>query len=73
MYKNKGSVEDLCNYRPISVIPHVANVLEKCVQHQLKEYLLNHDFITVNQSAHSTVTALHKLLMEILCPCPVAE
>ena len=38
--------------------------------HQLKEYLLAHEFITVNQSAylpsHSTVTAMHKLIMEIL-------
>ncbi len=65
MYKNKGSTEDLCNNRPISVIPHVAKVLEKYV-HQLKEYLLTHDLITVNQSAylpgHSTVTALHELM-----------
>ncbi len=48
----------------------MAKVLEKCVQHQLKEHLLTYDFITINQSAylpgHSTVTALHKLLMEIL-------
>ncbi len=65
-----GRHTDATNYRPISVIPHVAKIAEKCVQHQLKEYLLTHDFITVNQSAylpgHSTVTALHKLIMEIL-------
>ncbi len=39
-------------------------MLEKCLQHQLKEHLLTHDFITANQSVylpvHSTVTALHK-------------
>ncbi len=35
VYKNKGSTEDLCNYRPIYVFPHVAEGLEKCVQRQL--------------------------------------
>ena len=64
------SINDICNYRPISVIPHVAIIAEKCVQHQLKEYLLAHQCFTVNRSAclpsHSTATAMHKLIMEIL-------
>ncbi len=38
VYKNKGSTEELCNHRPISVISHVAKRAEMCVQHQSKEY-----------------------------------
>ncbi len=70
--KTKG-LQKNCNYRPISALPHVAKIAEKCVQHQLREYmyLLTYDFITAKQSAyylqgHSTIMTLHKLIMEIL-------
>ena len=70
VYKNKGSKEDVNNYRPISVIPHIAKVAERVVQAHLKEYLLKHSFISESQSAylpkHSTQTSLHKVLMDLL-------
>ena len=67
IYKGKGCKTDCSrpNYRPISVICHVAKMFEKCVQKQLLAYVNIHDFITPDQSAflkdHSTVTALHKI------------
>jgi hypothetical protein len=64
IYKGKGSHSDSSNYRPISVICHIAKIFEKCVQYQLMYYLEDHCFITCDQSAflknNSTVTAVHK-------------
>ena len=70
VYKNKGMQNDCSNYRPISCIPHIAKVFERLVQNQLKHYLVEHDFITCDQSAyrknHSTETSLHKVIMQLL-------
>ena len=49
----------------ISVVSHLAKVLEKLVQSQLITYINENSFITPSQSAflhlHSTHTALHKV------------
>ena len=63
MYKGKGSHSDLGNYRSISVLPHLAKILENFVQRQLMKYLNDHSLINPDQSAflrfHSTQTSLH--------------
>ena len=65
IYKGKGSKLDPSNYRPISVVPHIAKILEKHVYSLCYNYLENHDLLTVDQSAflqkHSTITSLHKV------------
>ncbi len=70
IFKCKGERTDPGNYRPISVIPHIAKILEKCVQSQLMSYLLAHNLITCDQSAflkgHSTQTSLHKMFDDLL-------
>ena len=70
IYKGNGDINDPGNYRPISVISHVAKVFEKQVQSQLTEYLNEYDFITIDQSAyrkcHSTITCLHTTIDELL-------
>ena len=70
IFKKKGSEDDVSNYRPISCIPHFAKLLEKVVHYQLTDYLTQHDFITVDQSAyrkgHSTETELHKVIIQLL-------
>ncbi len=70
IYKNKGPKEDCGNYRPISVICHIAKIMEKSVQIQLKEYLMKHNFISHVQSAylknHSTQSSLHNIVSDIL-------
>ena len=38
IYKGKGSKSDKCNYRPISVISHVAKIFEKVIQVQLMSF-----------------------------------
>ena len=66
IYKGKGSRSDSTNFRPISVICHIAKIFEKCIQSQLLDYLEKYDFISCDQSAflnkHSTVTAIHKIV-----------
>ena len=66
IYKKSGSIDDCGNYRPISVVSHLAKVLEKLVQSQLITYINENSFITPSQSAflrlHSTHTALHKVI-----------
>ena len=64
IYKNNGDLCDKNNYRPISVIGHIAKILEKLVLSQLLVYLTEHSFISPDQSAylarHSTQTCLHR-------------
>ena len=70
IFKNKGSANLPKNYNPISVVSHIAKILEKAVCHQLMVYFTDHHFITPDQSAflkgHSTQTALHKVVDDLL-------
>ena len=52
IYKGTGDVSDEANYRPISVISHVAKIFEKEVHTQVLLYLERHAFITPFQSAY---------------------
>ena len=69
-FKAKGDENDKNNYRPLSVIGHIAMLIEKCAQKQLMEYLLDHRFINIDQfaylSKHSTQTCLHRLIDDVL-------
>lgn len=69
-YKGKGSSADKSNYRPLSVIGSLAKLMEKCVQTQLVNYLMKHNFISIDQFAyikhHSTQTCLNRLLDDVL-------
>ena len=57
---------EMGNYRPISVIGHIAKIIEREIKTQMCLYLEDNDLITVDQSAyrirHNTQTALHKVL-----------
>ena len=66
VYKNNGDVNIMSNYRPISVIGHIAKMVEQLVRSQLVSYLEEHAFISPDQSAylkgHSTQTSLHRVI-----------
>ena len=61
IFKN-GSISDLNNYRPISVIPTVTKIFEKIIDDQLYQYLNENGLFNSGQSGfrslHSTLTAL---------------
>jgi hypothetical protein len=62
--------ENLKNYRPISNLPFLSKVLEKCVLHRLHAHTDDHPLQEPMQSAyrqfHSTETALLKVQNDIL-------
>ena len=66
IYKGKGANDICSNYRPISVLPYIAKVIESCVQQQLIDYLDVFNILNCEQSAylknHSTTTSLHKVV-----------
>jgi hypothetical protein len=70
IYKGKGDKLDPGNYRPISVIGHIAKILEKLISIQFVKYMEDHKFISQDQSAylkkHSTQTSLHRVINDWL-------
>ena len=70
VYKNSGDVMMKENYRPISVIGHIAKIIEQLIGQQLITYLEDHRFISPDQSAylkrHSTQTSLHRVIDDFL-------
>ena len=66
VYKNEGEIDDENNFRPISVISHIAKMVESLVSTQVVDYLESHKFISIDQSAylkrHSTQTSLHRVI-----------
>jgi hypothetical protein len=69
LYKGNGSKDDPSNYRPISVVCHVAKVYEKIIARQFINYLTEHNLISEYQSAYlqgcSTQTSLHRIIDDI--------
>ena len=66
IYKDDGDINDENNYRPISVIGHIAKMIESLVSYQIIDFLEEHSFISMDQSAylkrHSTQTSLHRVI-----------
>ena len=66
VYKNEGEINDENNFRPISVISHIAKMVESFVSDQIIKYLEDHAFISFDQSVylkrHSTQTSLHRVI-----------
>ena len=66
IYKDDGDINDENNYRPISVIGHIAKMIESLVSYQIIDLLEEHSFISMDQSAylkrHSTQTSLRRVI-----------
>ena len=51
-YKGEGDLDFEGDYRPISVIGHIARLVESLVCSQIIHYLESHDFVSHDQSAY---------------------
>ena len=62
LYKNKGQINDICNYRPISMLSVFSKIFEKLIQKQLTDFFDKTGAITSSQYGfrrrHSTLHAL---------------
>ena len=62
----KGNVDEISNYRPISILPTLSKVFEKAAVNQLVTYLETNKLLHKSQHAyrkhHSTVTCLVEIL-----------
>ena len=52
VFKNNGDVDAMSNYRPITVIGHISDIVEQLVRSQLVRYLEELSFITPDQSPY---------------------
>ena len=62
LYKNKGNIEDLSNYRPISMLSIFSKLFEKLIYKRISDYFTSSNIINNSQygfrAAHSTLHAL---------------
>ena len=65
IYKDDGDINDENNYRPISVIDHIAKMIESFVSYQVIDFFFL-SFISMDQSAYlkrnPTQTSLHRVI-----------
>lgn len=59
-----GSVTDMANYRPISLLPSFSKVFEKCMSNRLVEFFLRNDLFNGGQHAYLKGRGTHTALYE---------
>jgi hypothetical protein len=69
LYKKKGELEDINNYRAISVLPPIAKLFEKMLTSQILEYLKETNILSPNQYGfrenYSCEAALHDIISHL--------
>jgi hypothetical protein len=69
LYKNKGSVTEIGNYRGISVLPPIAKLFEKVLANQIVCYFNKNKLLFKGQHGfredHSCETALHEIISDM--------
>ena len=72
-----GKANDVKNYRPISVLPAISKIIEKCVLLQLEEFMTAHDILTECQfgfrGGRSTETAVQTFVDDVYCSFDAGE
>ena len=70
IYKNKGDRSDMGSYRPISLLPAISKVYERCMAVQILEYFESNNLFTDCQhgfrKGHSTITGMVELVTTAL-------
>nr|WP_253308705.1 reverse transcriptase family protein [Rickettsia endosymbiont of Ceutorhynchus assimilis] len=70
IYKGKGGRDDVGNYRPISLLPVLSKVFEKCISAQILHYFESNNLFTDAQHGfreqHSTVSSITEFVAGVL-------
>ena len=70
IYKNKGSVDDIGNYRPISLLLIISKIMEKCMAIKIGKHFEENNLFTEAQhgirQGHGTVSAIAEFVSRIL-------
>lgn len=59
-------IKDLNNFRPVSNLPLLSKILERCVLQQLTQHMDNINLLDSHQSGCSTETAILNIIDDIL-------
>ena len=59
IYKSNSDASDKGNYRPISVIGHIAKIIEHEITNQVVTYLESNKLLTNDQSAYRAQHSTH--------------
>ena len=66
IYKKKGSVEEVTNYKPVSNLPTSSKILGSAIKDQVVTYLFDNKLICDERSPYlfgrSTQTSLHSII-----------
>ena len=63
LFKNKGSISDLSNYRPISMLSVFSKIFEKLIHREISEFLETNDILNESQYGfRKKRSTLHALL-----------
>lgn len=66
----KGEVNDPGNYRPISLLPSISKIVEKCLKVQMSEHMENEGLLNANQfgfrEGRNTTLAVLKLVENVM-------
>ena len=62
----KHSIDDIENYRPISILPTLSKIFEAAAKNQIIDYLESHNKINKNQHAYRTKHSTQTCLVESL-------
>jgi hypothetical protein len=69
LYKKNGAVDDINNYRGISVLPPIGKMFERILSDQIKQHLNDNNLLFNGQygfrSCHSCESALHEVLSDM--------
>lgn len=67
IYKGKGEMDALKNYRPISLIPIMAKVLEKLMSRRLMSYFNANNLLNTQQYAYQAGRSTADATRDVLC------
>ena len=61
-----GSIEDMANYRPISILPCFSKILERVMYNRNFNFLTKHNILSVNQFGFQANYPTHLVILQFV-------